>query len=172
MTLGLRGLPQEPVHTPARRYTSREVRNCRGTRQDENGDVQMTAIQRTISPVDNSVYVERELASAEQIDRALDAAVRAQRAWQTVPVAERAALCLKMVEAFVGRADEIGEASMQGGNDALCVIDAERRLRDISHRRARGNVERVDLFLVLDEVNAAGNLPHGGLDFRVAGMAD
>src|SRR5579871_289632 len=53
----------------------------------------MTALQRTISPVDNSVYVERPLATGKQIDSAL----------------ERAVLCLSMVEAFVARADTLGE---------------------------------------------------------------
>jgi acyl-CoA reductase-like NAD-dependent aldehyde dehydrogenase len=73
-------------------------------------------MQRTISPVDGSVYVERELATAEQVDRTLDRAVRAQDQWKHVPVAERAALCLKMVDAMVGKADELGaELSWQMG---------------------------------------------------------
>ncbi|MDB5059106.1 MAG: short-chain dehydrogenase/reductase, partial [Chloroflexi bacterium] len=76
----------------------------------------MTAMQRTITPVDNSVYVERELATAGQIDHALDAAVRAQRAWQDVPVSERAELCLAMVEALVGKAGDLcAELSWQMG---------------------------------------------------------
>lgn len=73
-------------------------------------------MQRTISPVDNSIYVEREPATAEQIDRALDVAVRAQREWKAIPIKERAALCLAMVEAFVGRAGELAtELSWQMG---------------------------------------------------------
>lgn len=68
----------------------------------------MTALQQTISPIDNTLYVERPLATAEQIECALDAAVRAQRAWKTVPIAERAARCLTMVEAVVEKADELG----------------------------------------------------------------
>ena len=62
-------------------------------------------MQRTISPVDNSIYVEREPATAEQIDHTLDVAVRAQREWKAIPIKERAALCLAMVEAFVGRSE-------------------------------------------------------------------
>src|SRR5579871_6683677 len=69
----------------------------------------MTALQRTISPVDNSVYVERPLATGKQIDSALDRAVRAQQEWKELPIKERAALCLSMVEAFVARADTLGE---------------------------------------------------------------
>ena len=68
----------------------------------------MTATQKTISPIDNSLYVERPLATSAQIDRALDAAVRAQREWKTVPIAERASRCLAMVEALVEKADTLG----------------------------------------------------------------
>ncbi|PRY71528.1 aldehyde dehydrogenase family protein [Halomonas ventosae] len=67
------------------------------------------AIQRTISPVDGSVYVEREQASAAAIEAALDRAVAAQRAWREVPVAERARLCSRMVDAFVARRDALAE---------------------------------------------------------------
>jgi len=73
-------------------------------------------MQRTISPVDGSVYVERDLAGAVQIDRALDLATRAQREWKCVPLAERATLCLAMVDAMVGKADDLGaELSWQMG---------------------------------------------------------
>jgi acyl-CoA reductase-like NAD-dependent aldehyde dehydrogenase len=68
----------------------------------------MTNTQRTISPVDQSVYVERDLATPQRIDHALDAATRAAREWKNVPIVDRAALCLAMVEAFVGKAGELG----------------------------------------------------------------
>ncbi|HXT38324.1 MAG TPA: aldehyde dehydrogenase family protein, partial [Chloroflexota bacterium] len=76
----------------------------------------MITSQKTISPVDQSVYVERDLATPEQIDHALDTATRAQREWKHVPIADRAALCLAMVEAFVAKAGELGtELSWQMG---------------------------------------------------------
>lgn len=65
------------------------------------------ATQKTISPVDGSVYVEREQASAAEVDAALASAVIAQRAWREVPIAERARLCSAMVDAFVARRDEL-----------------------------------------------------------------
>ena len=46
------------------------------------------AVQKTISPVDGSIFVERALAEGVEINEALDRAVSAQRAWR---VAERAA---------------------------------------------------------------------------------
>jgi acyl-CoA reductase-like NAD-dependent aldehyde dehydrogenase len=67
------------------------------------------ARQQTVSPVDNSVYVERELASQQAIETALEKAVSAQRSWRKVPVKERAALCRRMVAWCVERADTLGE---------------------------------------------------------------
>jgi acyl-CoA reductase-like NAD-dependent aldehyde dehydrogenase len=66
-------------------------------------------VQTTISPIDGSVYVERELASADQINCALVDAGTAQAAWKRVPVAERAAVCRRMAAWLVERADEIGK---------------------------------------------------------------
>lgn len=76
----------------------------------------MAQIQKTITPVDGSVYAERELAASDQIEAALAKAVKAQREWKEVPLKERAALCLRMVEAFVSKADELApELSWQMG---------------------------------------------------------
>ncbi|MDH3226061.1 MAG: aldehyde dehydrogenase family protein [Thermoleophilia bacterium] len=69
----------------------------------------LTGVLRTISPVDGRVYVERPLAGESEIAAALAAARRAQRDWKHVPVAERAAACARMLEAFVARRDEIAE---------------------------------------------------------------
>ncbi|HEY0336524.1 MAG TPA: aldehyde dehydrogenase family protein, partial [Burkholderiales bacterium] len=66
-------------------------------------------MQRTVSPVDASVYVERELASGEQIEAALTRAVSAQHAWTRVPVAERAAICRNMAAWCVERADLLAD---------------------------------------------------------------
>ena len=73
-------------------------------------------IQRTISPVDGSVYVERELATANQIEDALALAARAQHSWRRVPVAERAAILTRFCDAFEARRDAIAsELSWQMG---------------------------------------------------------
>jgi acyl-CoA reductase-like NAD-dependent aldehyde dehydrogenase len=66
-------------------------------------------VQRTISPIDGSVYVERPLASPRDIHVALTSAVTAQRAWKRVPVTERAQICRRMVSWCVERADAIAE---------------------------------------------------------------
>ncbi len=62
---------------------------------------------RVISPVDGEVYVERALASDAEIAAALDRAARAQQAWRTAPVAERAAILSRAIDAFVARRAEI-----------------------------------------------------------------
>ncbi|HEX9431511.1 MAG TPA: aldehyde dehydrogenase family protein, partial [Burkholderiales bacterium] len=67
------------------------------------------SLQRTVSPVDGSVYVERPLAGDRDIENALAQAVTAQAKWRQVPVAERAAIVRRMVEWCVARADVLGE---------------------------------------------------------------
>ena len=68
----------------------------------------MTTI-KCISPVDGSVYVERQTASAKEIQQVLDAAVAAQKKWKNTPLAKRQALCTKAVDAFVAHKAEIAE---------------------------------------------------------------
>jgi len=68
-----------------------------------------TALQRTISPIDGSVYVERPLASDAQIESALASSVSAQKRWKQAPVAERVAIVRRMVEWCVAHADKLGE---------------------------------------------------------------
>jgi len=66
-------------------------------------------IQQTYSPIDNSVYVERALASTAEIDRCLQQSVTAQANWSKVTLQERAVICHKMVDIFVANEDEIAE---------------------------------------------------------------
>jgi acyl-CoA reductase-like NAD-dependent aldehyde dehydrogenase len=67
------------------------------------------SIQQTITPIDGSVYVERELASNHEIDKSLISAVSAQRMWRRVPVMERIAICRRMLAWVLERSGEIGE---------------------------------------------------------------
>jgi len=73
-------------------------------------------IQRTISPVDGSVYVERMLATPVQVEAALESARLAQRVWRTVPMKERAAILGRFCDAFESRGSEFAaELSWQMG---------------------------------------------------------
>jgi len=69
----------------------------------------MGAMQKTITPIDDSLYVERAYASAKEIDAALAAARKAAADWKHVPVGERQKLLSKAVDAFVGKKDQIAE---------------------------------------------------------------
>jgi acyl-CoA reductase-like NAD-dependent aldehyde dehydrogenase len=66
-------------------------------------------LQQTITPIDGSIYAERELASGKQIEETLAKAVSAQQAWKHAPVVERAAICKRMLDWLLERADQIGE---------------------------------------------------------------
>jgi acyl-CoA reductase-like NAD-dependent aldehyde dehydrogenase len=70
--------------------------------------VSATLVQRVVSPVDGSVFAEVALATDDQIEAALSRAVSAQRRWAATPLVERVAVCERMVQWMVDRADEIG----------------------------------------------------------------
>ncbi len=76
----------------------------------------MGAVQKTITPVDNSVYVERPYNTAAEIAATLKSAVAAQRAWKATPLAERARILNKAVDSFLTRKDvEAEEITRQMG---------------------------------------------------------
>jgi acyl-CoA reductase-like NAD-dependent aldehyde dehydrogenase len=65
--------------------------------------------QRTVTPVDNSVYVERPYATSAQIAETLKSAAEAQRIWKNVPIAERANAISKAVGIFLTHKDDVSE---------------------------------------------------------------
>jgi acyl-CoA reductase-like NAD-dependent aldehyde dehydrogenase len=76
----------------------------------------MTLVQRTVSPVDGRVYVERPYAAAAQIERALAAAVEAQRTWRATSLDERARICRAFADSFERKRDTVApELSWQMG---------------------------------------------------------
>ncbi|SHE43116.1 Acyl-CoA reductase [Modicisalibacter ilicicola DSM 19980] len=95
------------------------------------------AIQKTISPVDGSVYVERELADTERIEATLTRAKAAQRAWREVALAERARLCSAMVDALVARRDQLAEELTWQMGRPIAVAGGE---IDGFEERARGMI--------------------------------
>ncbi|WP_431025495.1 aldehyde dehydrogenase family protein [Halomonas sp. H5] len=66
-------------------------------------------LQTTISPVDGSIYVRRELAEGARVEAALDRAVASQRDWRALSLAERGRYCAAMVDAMVARRDVLAE---------------------------------------------------------------
>jgi acyl-CoA reductase-like NAD-dependent aldehyde dehydrogenase len=69
----------------------------------------MNRIQRSYSPIDGRLLVERELASSAVINGALDNAVSAQSGWRSTPLSERISALTAMVEAFVANKSAIAE---------------------------------------------------------------
>uniref|UniRef100_UPI00257B5506 aldehyde dehydrogenase family protein n=1 Tax=Oceanithermus sp. TaxID=2268145 RepID=UPI00257B5506 len=64
---------------------------------------------KTISPVDGSVYVEREVATDAEIEAALERAARARAGWRALPLEERQALVQRAVDYLVQRSDLLAE---------------------------------------------------------------
>jgi len=68
----------------------------------------MTNKFQTISPIDNSIYLERGYSSDKDITDTILRAQKAQREWRNTSIAERANYCLKAVELLVAKKDELG----------------------------------------------------------------
>ena len=69
----------------------------------------MSDTLKTISPVDGSVYVERNYATEAQISKALEDAKKAQIAWQQTSVADRAAICSRAIDGFIESKEGVAE---------------------------------------------------------------
>ena len=67
----------------------------------------MTDTLKTISPVDGRIYVERPLADAAGIDRALNLARAAQARWGSRSLGDRCELLARAVDAFVAKGTDI-----------------------------------------------------------------
>jgi acyl-CoA reductase-like NAD-dependent aldehyde dehydrogenase len=66
-------------------------------------------VQQTISPVDGSVFCERPLANASEINAALDKAVSGQRIWRALSVEQRADICTHFCNAFEANTEAIAQ---------------------------------------------------------------
>ena len=58
-------------------------------------------MQKTISPIDNKVYIEREYHSSNKIEETLNNTVKAQISWGQINVKERVKLLDKFVKDFL-----------------------------------------------------------------------
>lgn len=64
---------------------------------------------KTMSPVDDSLYVERPYFSSEKVQKMLEDAQAAQADWKSLAIAERASILSKCVEVFASKKDRIVE---------------------------------------------------------------
>jgi acyl-CoA reductase-like NAD-dependent aldehyde dehydrogenase len=82
-------------------------------------------VQQIVSPIDGSVYAERSTVSAAQREAVLASAVGAREEWRSMPLADRAAVCSRMVDHMESIADDIavelahqmGRPVRYGGNE-------------------------------------------------------
>lgn len=89
---------------------------------------------RTVSPVDGTVFVERDLASDEHLSELLRHASDAQRAWSQLPVSGRGQLLTRWVDAVLAERDEIApELSWQMGRPMSQVPGELRGFQERAH---------------------------------------
>lgn len=99
-----------------------------------------TQRQTTISPIDGSIYVERDYATDSGIAAALDKAREARRSWAALPIDRRARLCHAAVDAFVAmkprHAEELawqmGRPVAAGGGEVGGFEERARYMIDIA----------------------------------------
>lgn len=71
--------------------------------------IKMSNTFQTISPIDGSVYCERNYARAAEIEKVLTLAEAAQSGWRQTSVEERARICSKVVDYFAENVSAIAE---------------------------------------------------------------
>ena len=64
---------------------------------------------KTITPIDNSIYVERPYANSMEIETALDSSNQIKKTWKNTSLTERKKLILKFVDSFLTNKKEIEE---------------------------------------------------------------
>ena len=85
----------------------------------------MRSVQQIVSPIDGSVFAERATVTASELDGVLAAAESSRVGWRAAPLAERAAICERMVAHMESVADDIaielahqmGRPVRYGGNE-------------------------------------------------------
>ena len=64
---------------------------------------------KTISPIDNSTYVERKYATPQEIENTLNRSKKAFTDWRNKSINERKKILNKFVDIFLKNKKEIGE---------------------------------------------------------------
>jgi len=78
------------------------------------------ALLQTISPIDGLVYVERALATEQEIEQSIALSRSAQKQWQTTSIVERASICELAVQYFESnQAQIVEEISWQMGRPLI-----------------------------------------------------
>ncbi len=77
---------------------------------------------KTISPIDQSIYAERSLANADEIESALVVAKQAQQEWRRLPLSERQSIIHRATAYFLQHKEKIAEElTCQMGRPIQCT---------------------------------------------------
>ena len=68
--------------------------------------------------------------------------------------------------------DDVAEPAFDGFDRRSRIVDAERRLRDVSDRRIIRQIEPFDVVAIFDEMNGSGNPPERAFDFHMTRVSD
>ena len=64
---------------------------------------------KTITPINNTTYVERDYANAQEIEKALENSKKVFLSWKQTPLNERKEILTKLVDSFLSNNKEIEE---------------------------------------------------------------
>ena len=64
---------------------------------------------KTVTPIDNSIFVERNYASNTEVENVLESSLVARKDWFNTPLAERKTLIKKFVDSFLSNQKEVVE---------------------------------------------------------------
>jgi acyl-CoA reductase-like NAD-dependent aldehyde dehydrogenase len=101
-------------------------------------------MQKTITPIDNTVYIERNY-DTDKIDETINNSIKAQKIWADLDIKERVKLLSNFVEDFLSR------------EDAICEELSRQVGRPISQAASelKGFKERADYMLSIAEKKLA-----------------
>lgn len=96
---------------------------------------------QVISPVDGSIYLERQYVSGAQLDQALESAKNAQLKWQTRSIEERAEICSRAIDIFAQQktrhaqelAWQMGRPVRFGAGEVAGVVERTSYMIDIAN---------------------------------------
>jgi len=71
------------------------------------GDKIVIDEQQTVSPIDGSVYVSRQLADKERVNACVDRAVQAKLSWQATALDTRKVICQRAIDILLSHKEEI-----------------------------------------------------------------
>ena len=105
-------------------------------------------MQKTITPIDNTVYVTREYHSGK-IEETISNSIKAQKTWAALEVKERVKLLANFVKDFLSRGDVIGEElSRQIGrpiSQAIGELNGFKERADYMLSIAEKKLENIDV---------------------------